>query len=205
MDQKLRRVIEALELRVPDRVPVMDVMEEYSNIYEILGKKPLPLCPLFSNNFTRKVVNRSANLLNRLGIINREMDHFSYDRTAASVKMGYDATWVMHVPIWKFSDSGRATDIYGRYYEVVFDKKGNLSTPMYKGGLIKSPDDWKAWEKKTFSGLLKEPTGHLRASRGISVTKFLCLLVSCMGLSKTPGSRSDLRGSLLPSERKETS
>lgn len=148
MDPKLRRVIDALELRVPDRVPVMDVMEEYSNIYTILGKKPLPLGVLFSKNFTKKVVDRTANLINRLSLMNREMDHFSYDRTAASVKMGYDATWVMHVPIWKFSDSRTATDIYGRYYEVVFDKKGNLSTPMYRGGLIKSPDDWKAWDKK---------------------------------------------------------
>ena len=37
------RVIAALENRVPDRVPVMDMMVEYANIYEILGKRKLKL------------------------------------------------------------------------------------------------------------------------------------------------------------------
>jgi hypothetical protein len=39
------RVTAALELKEPDRVPVMDVMEEYANIYEILGRKPVSSFP----------------------------------------------------------------------------------------------------------------------------------------------------------------
>lgn len=34
------RVLAALELREPDRVPTMDMMVETANIAEILGKKP---------------------------------------------------------------------------------------------------------------------------------------------------------------------
>lgn len=141
------RVLAALELREPDRVPTLDVMEEYGNIYQILEKKPLPLGFLFTNARTSKVVDRVAPLINRVGVMDREMDRFSYDRTAAAVKMGYDAAWVMHVPIWRFNDASSAVDIYGRAYDVVLDGKGNLATPMYKTGLIGGPEDWKAWDK----------------------------------------------------------
>jgi hypothetical protein len=140
-------VLAALELGEPDRVPTMDVMEEYANIYKILGRKPLPLGFLFSNRYTGKLIDRLAPVINRSRVMDREMDRFSYDRTEASVKMGYDASWVMHVPIWRFESSKVGTDIYGRYYDVVFDREGNIGTPMYRGGLIKSPDDWDAWDK----------------------------------------------------------
>lgn len=38
-----QRVIAAVERREPDRVPTMDVMVEYANIVEILGRRPVPL------------------------------------------------------------------------------------------------------------------------------------------------------------------
>jgi len=142
-----QRVLAALELREPDRVPTMDVMEEFANIYKILGKKPSPLAFAFKNPWAAKVMDRLAVPLSKLPIMDHEMDQFAYDRTAASVQMGYDATWVMHVPIWRFQSSTVAHDIYGRHYEVSFDKEGNLATPMYKGGLIKSPQDWFDWDK----------------------------------------------------------
>ena len=148
MSASHERVLAALEHREPDRVPTMDVMEEYSNIYDVLGKKPVPLGFLFTNRYTAKVINRLAPIINRSRVFDSEMDHFSYDRTAAAVKMGYDSAWVMHVPIWRFRDSKTATDIYGRYYDVVLDERGNLGTPMYKGGLITSRSDWESLDKK---------------------------------------------------------
>ena len=144
----LERVNAALELREPDRVPTFDVMEEYANIYKIIEKKPIPLGFLFSNKFTAAVIDRAAPLINMTHVMDREMDKFAHDRTAASVKLGYDATWVMHVPIWRFRDSRTATDIYGRAYDVVFDKEGNMGTPMFREGLITSPADWYAWDKR---------------------------------------------------------
>jgi hypothetical protein len=126
----------------------MDVMEEYSNIYHVLGKKPVPLGFLFTNRWTSRAVDHLAPLINRTGFMDSEMDHFSYDRTAAAVKMGYDSAWVMHVPIWRFRSSKGVSDIYGRYYDVVLDGRGNLGTPMYRGGLFRGPDDWYAWDKR---------------------------------------------------------
>ena len=142
------RVLAALERREPDRVPVMDVLEEISNVYEIIGKKPLPFGFLFSNPHAARVVDRLAPLINRARLFDREMDRFSHDRTRASVKMGYDATWVMHVPIWRFRDTKTIVDIYGRRYDAVMDGKGNLATPMYREGLITSPQDWADWDKQ---------------------------------------------------------
>jgi len=138
----------ALELREPDRVPTMDVMEEYANIYRVLGKKPTPLGFLFTNRYTSRVVDLAMPLLNRLRFMDSEMDRFSYDRTAAAVKMGYDAAWVMHVPIWRFRDSRVAEDVYGRYYDIIVDSGGNIATPLYRGGMLTGPADWDALNKR---------------------------------------------------------
>ena len=164
MDARAKRVITALEVGQPDRVPTMDVMEEYANIYRILGRRPSPLAPLFRNRYTARALDAFSPLLEAWNLVDREMDKFSYDRTAASVKMGYDATWVMHVPIWRFKNTRVAHDIYGRFYHVAYDRHGNLTTPMYRGGLIKSPDDWKAWDKKP---LFKFPERTNRAFSAI--------------------------------------
>ncbi len=160
----LERVNAALELREPDRVPTFDVMEEYANIYDILDKRPIPLGFLFSNKYTAMTIDRLAPVINMTHVMDREMDKFSHDRTAASVKLGYDATWVMHVPIWRFESSKTATDIYGRAYDVVFDKEGNMGTPMFREGLITSPADWYAWDKRA---ILKWPERTNRAFKAI--------------------------------------
>src|SRR5665647_3210305 len=131
MMSSLERVTAALELREPDRVPTMDVMEEYSNIYEILGRKPIPLGFLVGNKYASKAFSAAAPLINKFHVIDREMDHFSHDRVEASVKLGYDSVWTMHVPIWRFKNSEVTTDIYGREYAVVVDDRGNIGTPMY--------------------------------------------------------------------------
>jgi uroporphyrinogen decarboxylase len=154
------RVLAALELREPDRVPTMDVLEEISNVYEVLEKKPLPFGFLFSNPHAGRVINRLAPLINRSHLFDREMDRFSHDRTQASVKLGYDASWVMHVPIWRFQDTKTIVDVYGRRYDTSIDEKGNLATPMYRGGLITSPQDWDDWDK---SDLFRMPERANRA------------------------------------------
>src|SRR5512137_1918790 len=67
-----KRVIEVLEHREPDRVPTMDVMEEYSNIYDVLGKKPVPLGFLFANRYTAKLMDKLAPYINRSHLFDSE-------------------------------------------------------------------------------------------------------------------------------------
>jgi hypothetical protein len=164
MPEQHDRVMAALELREPDRVPTMDVMEEYANIYDVLGKKPTPLGFLVTNRYASKLFDAAMPLLNLIHFMDSEMDRFSHDRVEAAVKMGYDAAWVMHVPIWRFRDSKVAEDIFGHYYDVVVDHRGNIATPVYRGGLITSPADWKAWDKRA---ILRLPEKANRAYAGI--------------------------------------
>lgn len=173
----IERVTAALELREPDRVPVFDVMEEMANVYKILGKRPFPLGPLFRNPYSAKLIDRLGPAINASRIPERVLDDFAYDRTKAAVEFGYDAAWVMHVPIWKFLDSKNAIDIWGRAYDIGFDKEGNMDTPMYREGLIKSPEDWKNWDKRD---LLKWPARTNRVFKKIQ-KDFGCNVFVCPG------------------------
>jgi hypothetical protein len=148
------RVIAALEGREPDRVPTMDMMVEYANIYEVLGKKPLPLGRLFENRYSARALDFLAPGPLTPFIVEKSMEIFTYDRTAAAVEMGYDSAWVTYAPVWRYDDSRNMHDINGRRLQVTFDGKGNLGTPMYTGGLITSPDDWRACPNKH---LLRRP------------------------------------------------
>jgi uroporphyrinogen decarboxylase len=147
MASSLERVTAALELREPDRVPTLNTLEEYSNINKILNKRAIPLTFFVTNKYASRIADKLAPLINKVGYIDWEMDRRTYDVVAATAELGCDATWCMHVPIWRFRDTKYVTDIYGRYYDVNIDKYGNLETPMYRGGLITSPDAWKSWDK----------------------------------------------------------
>jgi len=164
MMTSIERVTAALELREPDRVPTFDVLEEYSNIYDVLGKKPVPLGFLVSNRYAAPLWDAACPLIRRFHIIEREMEHFSYDRTLASIKQGYDSAWVMNVPIWRFQDSKVVYDVYGRQYDVVVDERGNIGTPIYKGGLLKGPADWDAWDK---TEIIRHPERSNRAFKRV--------------------------------------
>ncbi|RJP33452.1 MAG: hypothetical protein C4536_04265 [Actinobacteria bacterium] len=142
------RVIAALEGREPDRVPTMDLVSEYGAVYEILGKKHMPMAWLFENPYTSRAIGRFSPLLNRLRVMENEVERFTYDRTAASVKLGSDAAWVIYAPMWRLRGAKEADDYIGRRWDLVPDGHGNLSTPMYGGGLIASPADWDAWDKR---------------------------------------------------------
>ena len=145
---QLQRVMAALELREPDRVPVMDMTMEYKLIYGALGKKPTPLGYFFENPYFSKTIDWLWPRVDHAKIVDVAMDAFTYDKTKAAVAVGYDAAWVMHTPIFRFESSKLMYDIYGRRWDVVIDEGHSLGTPMYREGYIHSPDDWEAWDKK---------------------------------------------------------
>ncbi len=142
------RVIAALEKREPDRVPVMDMTMEYKLVYAALGKKAPPLGFFFENPYVSRVTDWLYPRVNQSWTVDPSMDAFTYDKTRAAVAVGYDAAWVMHVPIYRFESSKLMHDIYGRRYNVVIDEGHTLGTPMYREGYIHSPDDWRAWDKR---------------------------------------------------------
>ena len=176
MMTSIERVTAALELREPDRVPTFDVMEEYSNIYDVLGKKPMPLGFLVTNRYASRLYRQLVPPLNRIHVIDWEMDHFSYDRTAAAVKLGYDSAWVMHVPIWRFRTPGSRRTSTAATTTWSWTSGATSGLPCTEAAYTPSPADWDAWDKRDIlrlpgegeQGVLPHPEGlgrqniHLR-------------------------------------------
>ncbi len=154
MSSSLERVTAALELREPDRVPTMNTLEEFSHINAILDKRAIPVTFFVTNKYASKVGDMFAPLINKTGYLDWEMDRRTYDLTAASVKLGCDSAWVMHVPIFRLQGHevrhGHLRPLLRRGAR----QAGEPGHAHVQGGLITSPDAWKAWDK---SDLLKWP------------------------------------------------
>ena len=155
------RVTAALELREPDRVPTFDLMMD-SISYEIIGKKPSVIDRLMASPaavgfldsavpLMRKSPALAALLVDKPAEI--ETEEFARAGAAAAVKIGFDSAVVNYYPVFRLQDSKTIHDLFGRSYQVTVDKRGFLVLPIYRGGLIKSPEDWKAWDKSELLGL----------------------------------------------------
>jgi len=136
----------ALNLGVPDRVPVFSCTEEQNQIYEILGEKDqaLPLS-LIQEGWTGKLFKLAAPLANRTGWLNRETEKFMSKKLEADIALGYDCSWLMYSAIFNLKGNRQATDIWGKLYDLVADPDGNVDTPMYREGLLTTPELWEAW------------------------------------------------------------
>jgi uroporphyrinogen-III decarboxylase len=159
------RTIAALNLQQPDRVPIFSCTEAQNQIYEILGQEgaAVPLS-FVQEGVTGALVKLAAPLVNATGLFNRELEKFMAKKIEADVAIGYDCSWVMYSAIFNVRDNHHATDIYGRLYDFVADADGNLDTPMYREGLLTTPEKWEAWPhpdpakfhkkmRRTFTGL----------------------------------------------------
>jgi uroporphyrinogen-III decarboxylase len=140
------RTAAALSLQRPDRVPVFSCTEAQNQVYEILGEqdKALPLS-FVQDGVVGLLLRRATPLANALDILNHELERFIFKKVEADVALGYDCTWVMYSAIFRFRDNRQATDIYGRLYDLVGDADGNMDTPMYREGLLSTPDEWRVW------------------------------------------------------------
>ena len=141
-----QRTIAALNLQQPDRVPIFSCPEAQNQIYKILGQEgaALPLS-LVQEGITGALIKLAAPLINASGWFNRELEKFMAKKVEADVAMGYDCSWLMYSAIFNVRDNRHATDVYGRLYDFVADPDGNLDTPMYREGLLTSPERWEAW------------------------------------------------------------
>ncbi len=152
----------ALEHREPDRVPTMFLLAEYASVHELLGKKPFPMGNLFKNPLISKIIDRTYPLMNKMDMMGKEIERFTYLITASAVKSGADSVWLAYAPMWRFCSSKQAVDYYGRLWDLVDDGHGNMGAPMYNSGLIKSPDDWKAWDKKYLLGVPEKANRYFK-------------------------------------------
>ena len=140
------RTLAALNRQQPDRVPVFSCTEAQNQVYEILAEKNGAVRLTFvQEGLIGFLLKRAAPLVNALGVFNREFEKFMFKKIEADIALGYDCTWVMYSAIFSLRDNRQATDIYGRLYDLSADADGNMDTPMYRQGLLTSPDKWSAW------------------------------------------------------------
>ena len=136
----------ALNLGAPDRVPVFSCTEEQNQIYEVLGNKDgaLPL-KLIREGVTGALFKLTAPLINRVGWMTRETEKFMGKKLEADIALGYDCSWLMYSSIFNLRGNRQSTDIWGKLYDLVADPDGNVDTPMYRQGLLSTPELWEAW------------------------------------------------------------
>lgn len=154
LSAKHERVLAALELREPDRVPVFDLLLEYTTNNAILRKRPNPTHKMIADERVSKFLDLIFPRIKSFSLLDLEMERFLHLGAAAALQMEYDAAWLTYFPVLRFADSRTMVDMYGRLSNVVMDKSGNLGNPTYREGLIRDPDTWRAWDKRP---LLKLP------------------------------------------------
>ncbi|MFA5399514.1 MAG: uroporphyrinogen decarboxylase family protein [Dehalococcoidia bacterium] len=140
------RTATALNLGVPDRVPIFSCTEEQNQIYEILGNKDgaLPLS-MIREGVTGALFKLAAPLINRIGWMTSETEKFMGKKLEADIALGYDCSWLMYSSIFNLRGNRQSTDIWGKLYDLVADPDGNVDTPMYREGLLTTPELWEAW------------------------------------------------------------
>jgi uroporphyrinogen-III decarboxylase len=160
----------ALNLQTPDRVPLFSCTEEQNQIYEILGKKDkaVPLS-LFQKGITSKLIKLLVPLANSSGWFRSQFENFMSKKIEADIAMGYDCSWVMYSAIFMLKNNRQSTDIFGKLYDLVADPDGNVDTPMYREGLLTSPEKWEAWphpDPKKFAKLVYRTYADLQRRYG---------------------------------------
>jgi uroporphyrinogen decarboxylase len=142
------RVLAALELREPDRIPTFDLMLEYAVSYAILGRKADPMGFFYTNKYTSKLLDLFYPLMKDQYIVDKYLELLPYLGASAAVEMGYDAAWLTYFPVLRFRDSKTVVDLFGRLSDVAVEENGNMTNPVYREGLITGPDAWQAWDKR---------------------------------------------------------
>lgn len=165
MSSRHDRVLAALNLEEPDRVPTFDLMNEYAVSNDILGKRPHPIGLLLRNEHTSRLMDHLLRLPVSPYFLDMEMERFANLGAEAAVKMGYDSAWISYFPVMRFRDSKTIVDIFGRVDDVVIDERGNLANPVYREGLITDDQAWKAWDKRD---LLRLPDKVNRAFSNVN-------------------------------------
>lgn len=135
------RVWAALNLEVPDRVPIHAIYVDGNIVNEVLGRPPRTAFDIMDEMEQQ----HPDDWVERLNGIITEIEINVFSRameTAAAI--GYDTCGVGYIP-FKFESKEEMTDIFGRKYKII-NLDGNVF-PDYCGGLIKNQEDWENWPK----------------------------------------------------------
>jgi uroporphyrinogen decarboxylase len=137
------RIIDVLDGKQVDRVPVFCALMEDRGFNEVLGQpliKPIkmlwnPVSRFFLDNFGPKLTGLAVQ-----PFIDTTLDK----RIKAALVLGFDSTWAIHDRTFTVLDSKTMVRFSGSIFDLMEDGYGN-AIYMYRGPGIKSREDFNAW------------------------------------------------------------
>jgi uroporphyrinogen decarboxylase len=144
------RVLTALEIKEPDRVPTHVIALDANNVDKVLGKPEINDFQLIEMVKQQYPDSYAEKLTEGLSALETEI----FSRMAeAAWKLGFDAIQVGIIP-YAFRNDREFIDPWGRIWEIR-NNEGN-AFPFYKQGLITSPEVWEEWNKPDAEKLAEE-------------------------------------------------
>ena len=158
----IERIWTALNLEIPDRVPLHTVAVDGNLGDEILGKYPKNAFDLIDDLKIQNPDNWTDKMNEMLGDLQTTI--FSRMIEAAAV-LGYDACPAGYIP-FIFQSDIEMTDVFGRRYKIV-NNKGNVF-PYYIDGMIKDQKDWENFPKPDVKEICKRAKKLFKAGQDFS-------------------------------------
>lgn len=144
------RVLTALELKEPDRVPTHVIALDANNVDRVLGKPEISDFQLIEMIKQQYPENYAEKLTEGLSAMETEI----FSRMAeASWKLGFDAIQIGIIP-YTFRNDKEFIDPWGRIWEIRNNEENVF--PFYREGFITSPEVWEEWDKPDAEKLAEE-------------------------------------------------
>jgi hypothetical protein len=137
------RIMDVLDGKIVDRVPVFCALMEDRGFNEVLGQPLIKPIDTLWNPVSRFFLDRFGPKLTR-PLLQPFIDSTLDKRIKAALVLGFDATWAIHERSFIFLDSKTMVRFSGSIYDLMEDGFGN-AIYMYRGPGIKSREDFNAW------------------------------------------------------------
>jgi uroporphyrinogen-III decarboxylase len=143
------RILAALNLEKPDRVPTHTVSLDGNLVDEIFGKPKKNAFDVMQEMKSNDPENWTVSFNAMAGDLQASIFGKMMEGAA---HLGFDASMTGYIP-FHFESETTMTDIFGREYSIV-NNEGNLF-PLYDKGLIKNRADWEKWPEPNMKDILK--------------------------------------------------
>jgi uroporphyrinogen-III decarboxylase len=145
MDFK-ERFLTAMNHEEPDRVPVMGLVMDPATSNSVLNKKPVDFVSMLKKPALKNIIKW---LLNTNWYWNKMFTGVFDDALKSSVKLGFDANWIIYAYMKLHNDPESKLGIswydqYGRIWELDSDEDGNMAV-NYSRALLDTEERWDAW------------------------------------------------------------
>ncbi|MHA1232881.1 MAG: uroporphyrinogen decarboxylase family protein [Candidatus Helarchaeota archaeon] len=140
------RILTTFNHEEPDRVPVMSLLMEPSNVSNYTGEKQINYFNYLKKPILKSIIKILMNWdlmwnSNFLSVYSKIVD--------LNIELGFDACWMYYLVFKLKSDKTSNIgytwyDLWGRKWEITLDRFGNPE-PQYIGGYCSTEEDWEKW------------------------------------------------------------